>query len=1463
MATLVLSGLGSAVGASVGGGVLGVSSAMLGRAVGATVGRVIDQTLLGSGSAPVETGRLDRLRLTGAGEGAAMPRLHGRLRVAGHVIWASRFLETETTHGGGKGAGRAPAVTEYGYSVSLAVALGEGPISRVGRIWADGAEVEQDTLTMRVYDGDDAQLPDPKIAAVEGAANAPAYRGTAYVVFEDLDLSPYGNRVPQFSFEVIRTGGVGRDMADVVQGVAMIPGTGEYALATTPVRYEDGPGISRSANVNTPLGKTDFAVSVEALTQELPGCGSTALVVSWFGSDLRCGTCEIAPKVEQDATDGAQMAWRVSGVDRAAAGVVPRGAAGPVYGGTPADRAVIEAIEALREAGQHVMFYPFLLMEPLAGNGLTDPYGGGEQPALPWRGRITLSVAPGRDGSPDRSAAAAQEVAAFFGTAEREAFVPETDTIRYEGADGWSYRRFILHYAHLCAQVGGVDAFCIGSEMRGLTGIRGAADSFPAVTELRRLAADVRAILGPEVKIGYAADWSEYFGYQPQDGSGDLFYHLDPLWADEAIDFVGIDNYMPLSDWREGEDHADAAAGAIHDLDYLSGNVAGGEGYDWYYPTDAARAAQARTPITDGATLLIEREADETVPPGPFAGLGAGARGRTVTLSGSVRLPEAPVDAALLSTAGEGAGLWLGVRDGKVRLRAGALEAGTDVAVVEVPVAGLPFDGDVHRLTIEARPAAPGGVRLWVDGTLAGEAELAGALGGSVWSDGPAGGWLSGHVAVDDEPLGDWPAPEGGTLSLARGAVETVRPEEPWIFRYKDIRNWWSRPHHERIGGARRAKRTEWEPRSKPIWFTEFGCPAVDKGTNQPNVFFDPKSSVSALPHHSTGRRDDFLQLQYLRAVTGFWSDPSNNPVSDVYGGPMVPLERAHAWAWDARPYPWFPGTPELWADTANWTRGHWLPGRAGARALASVVEEACAAAGVGSVDVTRLWGLVRGYAVDEVTGGRNVLQPLMLAYGFDAVERDGLLRFQSRNGRVDAVLSGDDLAVTDELDGAVEQVRSAEVETGERVQIGYLGEGRDFAPAVSEAVLPGRAARMVARTDLPLVLTEGEATGAAERWLSETHVARDRVRLALPPSRTALGAGDVVGLEGERYRIDRVEMTEHALIEAQRIDPEVYRPRHAEEAPARVSRHVAAGPVRAVFLDLPLLTGNEAPHAPHVAMTARPWSGGAALYDSASGDGFGLNAVIERQAAVGVTETPLHRAASGVVDRGAPLRVRMWHGAPLSVPWERLLAWANGVAIGSGEDDLWEVFQFAEANVAGPDRYDLSLRLRGQLGTDGVMPEVWPAGSCVVLLDERLRQIRLAPAARGTRRVYRIGPSRHPLGHDSYVSVERTFAGVGLRPYAPVHLSAARDGDELVVRWVRRARVEGDSWDGLDVPLGEGRELYLVRALSDGAIVAEETVTAPLWRLASPSPGPLSIEVAQVSETYGSGPAARLTVPK
>ena len=86
-----------------------------------------------------------------------------------------------------------------------------------------------------------------------------------------------------------------------------------------PVHYTYGRGSNRSANVNSATGKTDFAASLEQLTEELPNAGGVSLVVSWFGNDLRCGACTVQPKVEQKQYDG-----QADGVEGLGADAVPR-----------------------------------------------------------------------------------------------------------------------------------------------------------------------------------------------------------------------------------------------------------------------------------------------------------------------------------------------------------------------------------------------------------------------------------------------------------------------------------------------------------------------------------------------------------------------------------------------------------------------------------------------------------------------------------------------------------------------------------------------------------------------------------------------------------------------------------------------------------------------------------------------------------------------------------------------------------------------------------------------------------------------------------------------------------------------------------------------------------------------------------------------------------------------------------
>ncbi len=185
---------------------------------------------------------------------------------------------------------------------------------------------------------------------------------------------------------------------------------------------------------------------------------------------------------------------------------------------------------------------------------------------------------------------------------------------------------------------------------------------------------------------------------------------------------------------------------------------------------------------------------------------------------------------------------------------------------------------------------------------------------------------------------------------------------KPWVFRVKDIWSWWSNAHVERVGGAELPGSTGWVPQGKPIWLTEVGCPAVDKGANQPSVFPDPKSAESGLPYFSTGKRDDLIQRRMLEAVLQTF-DPAhgatfaNNPVSTVYGARMLDPSAIHLWTWDARPYPLFPAATDIWSDGPNWETGHWLTGRLGGAPLDALIEAILNDAGIDDFDASRAGG--------------------------------------------------------------------------------------------------------------------------------------------------------------------------------------------------------------------------------------------------------------------------------------------------------------------------------------------------------------------------------------------------------------------------------------------------------------------------------------------------------------------------
>ncbi len=1318
MATLALSAIGSAIGSSLlpaGFSVLGttITGATIGAQVGALAGSFVDEALFGGAgqSRTFEGPRLEDLRVMASSEGAPIPRIYGRARVGGQLIWATDFEEEKVTEeAGGQskgslGGGGGTKTVTYKYFANFAVALGEGEITGIGRVWADGQEWDLSDVTYRVYFGSETQEADSLIAARQTDGAPPAYRGTAYVVFEHMPLEPFGNRLPQLSFEVFRAVD---DLHERIKGTVVIPGSGEFVYATTPVQRTEFLGEQVAENVHTREAETDWLAAMDQMQRSLPNVQSVSLVTSWFGTDLRAGQCEIKPGVERVQKETRPLVWQVAGVDRANAYVVSQNNGRPAYGGTPSDQTVIEAIGDLKARGIGVILTPFVLMDIADGNQLDDPYtGSGSQPVYPWRGRITVDPAPGVAGSPDKTAVAAAQVAAFIGTAAVGDFSVVGSSVAYQGPNEWSFRRFVLHYAHLAAAAGGVDAFVIGTEMRGLTWVRDGAASYPFVQALAQLAADVKSVLGAGTKVTYAADWSEYFGHQPADGSGDVLFHLDSLWASPDIDAVGIDLYWPLSDWREGRNHLDAArARSIYDLDYLKSNIAGGEGYDWYYASDAHRQSQQRTLITDAA--------------------------------------------------------------GK-----------------------------------------------------------------------------------------------------------------PWVFRYKDLASWWSNAHYDRPGGIEQASPTAWQPQSKPVWLMESGCPAIDKGANQPNVFYDPKSSESFLPFFAELRRDDLMQRVYLQAlIEGFDPDHTGyvsglNPVSTVYGGPMVDPARIHVYAWDARGYPAFPGDAETWGDAPNWSYGHWINGRIASMPLGEALGQLFADFGFGDVDLDAVEGILPGYIVDRVMSLREALQPIEMAFFIDSIESGDQVVLRHR-GRSDVVGTFDlDALVAERPEAALLTVtRGQETELPAAAKITHMNASGDYRANVAESRRLAGYSERVASASLAMMLEPDQAHAIAETWLHEAWASRRRATFGLPPSALAIEPGDLVETieEGRRLLHRVVEISDHGArsIEALSVAPSIYEQHAAPQRSINLPAQPVIGTADAMFLDLPLLLEEGAETDGFVALHQAPWPGPLALYRSPGDDGYTYVSGAEASATIGRLLDPLPAGAVGRLDYASRVRVELASGMLTSISRLALLEGGNAMAV-LRDDGSWEVLQFETANLIGVGTYELSGLLRGQLGTDiwhAIGDQLAAPNGTVVLIDRSLVRVPLDSGDTERPFNWRYGPAARDIGHGSYAQATHSFAGIGRRPFAPVHVKGRRLGDDLEISWVRRTRTGGDNWDQAEVALGEEGEAYEVDILDGASVVRILSTSQPAASymaveqtadFGSPQPT-VSCRVYQLSASWGRG-AARVAV--
>jgi hypothetical protein len=469
--------------------------------------------------------------------------------------------------------------------------------------------------------------------------------------------------------------------------------------------------------------------------------------------------------------------------------------------------------------------------------------------------------------------------------------------------------------------------------------------------------------------------------------------------------------------------------------------------------------------------------------------------------------------------------------------------------------------------------------------------------------------------------------------------------------------------------------------------------------------------------------------------------------------------------------------------------------------AIGAIAQEASGGL-VGAGDAAATLG---GYAVYGASL-RAVVDGLAEAAGAWLAE-DGE-RLVLRAGHGPAEMLGDDGAGLDDARGAVGERAIAAADTAPKtVSISYHDAGRDYQTGLQRAERPGAGTR-ASRLELPAVLDARAALALAAVVLARADVARERRRLALDWRGIATRPGARVRIAGEAglwrvagWRLEAMVLRLELVRVARASAPAAATPGRATGAPDLVH-----GPTTLVAFEIPPIDDavRSMPMLTIAAAGASPgWRSAALSLSTDRGASWSDIGRTRGVATLGQIAVPAGAAGAGLIDRRNVIEVTLAHP-------EMMLADADGAMLDGGANLALtgdELIQFGRAERIGPARWRLSTLLRGRRGTEWAIGAATAGDRFVLLAPGSFVQAALPSGVASGVRVMGAG-----IGDgDAPPEVAVPVSGASTAPPAPVHFRVRRVGGDVALSWVRRSRA-GWRWvDGVDAPLAEEREAYVV----------------------------------------------------
>jgi hypothetical protein len=515
------------------------------------------------------------------------------------------------------------------------------------------------------------------------------------------------------------------------------------------------------------------------------------------------------------------------------------------------------------------------------------------------------------------------------------------------------------------------------------------------------------------------------------------------------------------------------------------------------------------------------------------------------------------------------------------------------------------------------------------------------------------------------------------------------------------------------------------------------------------------------------------------------------------------------------------------------------LQPRSGAVTLGSIVSAISVRADLTTdqIDVSQLTDLVDGYVIGNQADARTCIEPLQVAWPFDAVEHDVLVRFPRRG--VDGLV-----ATIDDIDlGAfvppgdppalMTTERTQETDLPRVVNATFLNVDTDYQNGEERAKRLITTSALETSLQLPIVMSSAKALNVCEVTLYQAWVERERFSISLPRKWILLEPSDLIQADGRTFRITKKTEQADGVVKIDGVAASLAIYNHAAPPAEGVGMPGGGGtppttpPViqdtTLLLLDLPLIRDTDNAFGFYAAMNGatQPTWPGATLYKSVDGVTFNAELTDTQADTFGDCSTTLGDFHGGnIVDELNTLTVVLNPGSGTlsSVTNLALMNGANKAAVGTvGTTGVrqMEIIQYRDATLTAPSTYVLSGLLRGRRGSEWMMPLHVASEKFVALPSST--NVNGDPSELYLPRSYRAVTSGRALASAAVQSF--TNYGIAKMPYAPVHLNGGRQttGD-ILLTWVRRTRIGGLWMPFAEVPLSESIERYQIKIYTDNS---------------------------------------------